>query len=240
MCKRWKLQLLLVAVVASACALPAFAAPPTPLPVAQRTFERYLAKRDLLTHQHATKFDRLATRLLADKPVAIKVATPADSRALFAAFRDARLGTRLLLDGCAPRADVAAQAILRAGFAAQKVNRFSLSGPLVVDEPGQTVKWAFHVAPAVMVRTPKGKESLRVLDPSLFDRPVAVRTWEKRMRAENGITLVTGPDQQSFDSPVLAGKDRVQQLGRNLQAAASLRSLEHELVTRRATKPKRN
>ena len=229
--------MLLVAFASSAFALPALAAQPTPLPVAQRTFERYLAKRDVLTSQHASIFERLAQRLLADKPVATKVATHAEASKLFAAFRDARLGSRLVLDGCAPRADIAAQAIVRAGFAAQKVNRFSLSGPLEVDEPGQTVKWAFHVAPAVKVLTSRGRETLRVLDPSLFDRPVGVRTWEKRMRADNGITLVTGPDQQSFDSPVLAGHDRTQQLARNLQAAASLRSLEHRLVTRLAMKP---
>lgn len=199
-----------------------------------------MTRRDALTSAHQSHWNRLATRLLADKPVAKTVATHAEARAMFRAFRDARVGTRVLVDGCAPRADIGAQAIERAGFIAQKVNRLSLSGPLVVEAPGQSVKWLFHVAPAVKVLTPTGRETLRVLDPSLFDRPVALRTWEKRMQAEHGITLVTGPDQQSYDRPVLAGNDRMLQLGRNLAAVSSLRSLERSVATGRVTVPRRN
>jgi hypothetical protein len=56
--------------------------------------------------------------------------------------------------------------------------------------------WAFHVAPIVSVRNADGSSSPVVLDPSLFDHPVPISTWSRRLEDRRNCsldTIVTAP-----------------------------------------------
>lgn len=48
------------------------------------------------------------------------------------------------------------------------------------DAPGAYWHMSFHIAPLVRVRTPAGVAE-RVMDPALFDGPVPLETWSKKL-----------------------------------------------------------
>lgn len=198
----------------------------------EKAFRGFLVRRQgrVLKSEHL--WTALARKLLPTPGAKLKsIATAKEARQLFSKMRDADLGTNIPLDGCAPRADIAALAAMRAGFAVQKVNYFSVGGALIVNKDGKRLKWDRHVAVAVQVKGAGGKSRLAVIDPTLFDRPVTVETWEKKMIAKHGVRVVTGPDQLTSEHPELSGEARVRQLAYNLAAVSGLRQFERSVST---------
>jgi hypothetical protein len=193
----------------------------------EKAFRGYLLKRQDRVMKSEHLWTALARRLMPAPGATLKpIASVKQAQQLFTQMRDAELGTNIPLDGCAPRADLAALAAMRAGFAVQKVNYFSVGGPLTVKKDGKTLEWDRHVAVAVQVKGAGGKTRLAVIDPTLFDRPVTVETWESKMIAKHGIRVVTGPDQLTSEHPELSGEARVRQLAYNLAAVSGLRQFE--------------
>ena len=94
-------------------------------------------------------------------------------------------------DGCYDRAYVMSSILTQMGYASEKVFAVSTLPPLRVatpyardvpvgTPPEQT--WRWHVAPIIRIYTsnaPYFEE--RVIDPSLFDRPVILSDWTKKM-----------------------------------------------------------
>ena len=85
-------------------------------------------------------------------------------------------------DGCYARTHLMVQRLLDRGLAPSKVWAFaaSVADLLWMEVPGHPdgrVQWGYHVAPALLVRTPNGETCEMVLDPLLFDRAVLVEEW---------------------------------------------------------------
>lgn len=84
-------------------------------------------------------------------------------------------------NGCWARAHIMARELEKKGI---RVGKIFAEGFLTVETEnalnGMGVSWSYHVAPLVAVKTQKGVE-LRVLDPSLFNKPVPVKTWTDKM-----------------------------------------------------------
>lgn len=78
-------------------------------------------------------------------------------------------------DGCYARAHLMARRFEAEGV---RVDKVWIKGNLSVPEAG--VNWNFHVAPIVYVEE-NGKTTKMVIDPSLFDKPVTVEEWDKKM-----------------------------------------------------------
>lgn len=89
-------------------------------------------------------------------------------------------------DGCYARAHLMVQRLRRLGVSASKVWAFPSKGERLyartANDPRGHVEWKYHVAPYVVVRYPSGRLYNIVLDPSLFDRPVAVDTWAQAQK----------------------------------------------------------
>ncbi len=92
-------------------------------------------------------------------------------------------------DGCFARAH-AMRYVIENNFGYQSWKRFIVASnsniPLTVKATkwgnrGCCIVWSFHVAPVVQVRTSSNRVEVHVLDPSLFDRPVPVATWDNSM-----------------------------------------------------------
>ncbi|MBV2167500.1 MAG: hypothetical protein KUL82_02225 [Bdellovibrio sp.] len=84
-------------------------------------------------------------------------------------------------NGCWARAHLMARELEKRGI---RVAKMFVEGTLVVQTKkalnGEGVVWTYHVAPMVAVQTAKGVE-MRILDPSLFEKPVPVKTWTDKM-----------------------------------------------------------
>lgn len=80
------------------------------------------------------------------------------------------------VDGCYARAHLMARRFEAEGV---RVDKVWISGDLSV--PEENINWNFHVAPIVYVEDEKGKIIKMVIDPSLFNKPVTVDEWDKKI-----------------------------------------------------------
>ncbi len=103
--------------------------------------------------------------------------------AIFAAFATAEeLALGFPADGCYARTHLMVQRLLAGGLAPSKVWAFAASAVdlLWIEAPGHPdgrVQWAYHVAPALLVRMPDGDTREMVFDPLLFGGPVPAEEW---------------------------------------------------------------
>lgn len=84
-------------------------------------------------------------------------------------------------NGCWARAHIMAHELEKRGIRVGKIfaeGLLSVSTPKAMDGVG--VNWSYHVAPVIAVETKNGTE-LQVIDPSLFNGPVPVKTWTDKM-----------------------------------------------------------
>jgi uncharacterized protein DUF4157/glutaminase-like protein/annexin-like protein len=97
-------------------------------------------------------------------------------------------------NGCFDRAYVMEQRMTELGYASEKVFAVSMTpsggGNLRVrsdyaaNAPAgtpPTVKWWYHVAPVIRVRTAAGSVEEMVMDPSLASGPISIRDWTRMM-----------------------------------------------------------
>lgn len=95
--------------------------------------------------------------------------------------KESKYAFEYLEDGCWARAHLITQELEKRGIRAGKT---FAEGYLVVPTDkamnGYAVQWSYHVAPLVAVQTEKGIE-MRILDASLFDKPVPVKEWTDKM-----------------------------------------------------------
>ncbi len=93
---------------------------------------------------------------------------------------DQCISFQYVVDGCYARAHKMKQILDEEyGYTLEKC--FSFEDPssfLAVDAGDCCVYWWYHVAPLVRVNTPKG-EMERLLDPSMFEKPVSKEKWFK-------------------------------------------------------------
>lgn len=101
--------------------------------------------------------------------------------------KESKYAFEYLEDGCWARAHLITQELEKRGIRAGKT---FAEGYLVVPTDkamnGQAVVWSYHVAPLVAVQTEKGIE-MRILDASLFDKPVPVKEWTDKMMPSDEI-----------------------------------------------------
>ncbi|HEX6097585.1 MAG TPA: protein-glutamine glutaminase family protein [Thermoanaerobaculia bacterium] len=117
---------------------------------------------------------------------ALQEISPEDARELFAYIlkMSAELGDgfgpRIPFDypedGCWARANEMCRVIAAAGVAAAKVWNWGKLEVRTTNSPKCRVRWGWHVAPVVRVAHPSGAVNA-VLDPSMFDEPVASEQW---------------------------------------------------------------
>lgn len=89
-------------------------------------------------------------------------------------------------DGCVARAHIMARRFEAEGVHVDKV---WIEGKLTV--PALNIEWDKHVAPIVYVEDGNSIQKM-VIDPSLFDKPVTVKEWEKKMTTKiPGKTMTT-------------------------------------------------
>lgn len=82
-------------------------------------------------------------------------------------------------DGCYARAHLMARRFEAEGV---RVDKVWIKGNLYV--PEVNISWNFHVAPIVYVKDKNGMVKKMVIDPSLFDKPVTVEEWDKKMNKQ--------------------------------------------------------
>lgn len=98
-------------------------------------------------------------------------------------------------DGCYARAHIMVQRMQAMGVTPSgKAWTFAPPGHALHaqtdNDPDGYVEWGYHVAPTVQVRNPDGTVGDRVIDPSLFDRPVTPQEWA---RVQQPTTTTTPP-----------------------------------------------
>lgn len=136
---------------------------------------------------------------MAFHPVSAAAATPAkrkavtdrDVFALMASRKD--IAFRYVADGCYARAHLMAQELQKLGIPTGKVwaiaqgdkfrSRTDLPKYLLVRAPHHPkgfATWSYHVAPFIEVTDARGKKRIKVIDPSLFSKPVSIQEWGRR------------------------------------------------------------
>ena len=135
------------------------------------------------------------------QPPAPATLTEAQIRAVFDDMRDEPdIPFAFPSDGCYARADAMMNRILERydidPSAVRKVviqgdlrvpTEFVYQGPLGND---RLVRWGWHIAPAIPVAADDGTTRLMVVDPSLFDHPVAPDEWAAAMGDPNARPMV--------------------------------------------------
>src|SRR5919108_3711143 len=108
---------------------------------------------------------------------------PDQAAAIFADFSAAEdLALQFPADGCYAGTHLMVQRLLGRGLKPSKVWAFAASASDLLwtetpHHPEGRVQWAYHVAPVLLIGTPDGDAREVVLDPLLFERPVAVDEW---------------------------------------------------------------
>jgi uncharacterized Zn-binding protein involved in type VI secretion len=96
------------------------------------------------------------------------------------------------IDGCYARAHIMSERMKQMGVnPTGKVWSFAPdpASPLhakTANDPNGYVEWGYHVAPTVSVKDANGNVSDKVIDPSLFNRPVSPQEWADAQRPTNG------------------------------------------------------
>jgi hypothetical protein len=95
-------------------------------------------------------------------------------------------------DGCYARAHLMARRFEAEGV---RVDKVWINGNLKVENGKEPIEWRFHVAPIVYVKDASGKIEKMVIDPSLFEGPVTVEEWDKKItkKTKRGSVAVSYP-----------------------------------------------
>lgn len=107
---------------------------------------------------------------------------------LFKKFQnDGWIEFRYPQNGCQYRAHSMARILLENGIKSNKIWSFkpALLGENTSDElniidpnfPDEKIKWAYHVAPIVVVKMPNNQIDTLVIDPSIFNKPINYNIW---------------------------------------------------------------
>lgn len=117
--------------------------------------------------------------------IPLSVVNEKDLEKIFADIKkDSKYAFEYLEDGCWARAHLITQELEKRGIRAGKTFAEGyLVVPTEMAADGHAVLWSYHVAPLVAVQTDKGIE-MRILDASLFDKPVPVKEWTDKMLPE--------------------------------------------------------
>lgn len=107
--------------------------------------------------------------------VRVHVVEPTEAKTLFAELAALHgVPFNYPNEGCYARAHAMALALEKHDLVSAKV---FVMGDLSVTARGETIRWRYHVAPALAVSDGAPNFHLEVFDPSLFDRPVPVEEW---------------------------------------------------------------
>ena len=118
------------------------------------------------------------------KGITADIISETKAQQLFDSFKaDESIPFGYPIDGCYARATMMtriaeAENIQMAKIYAEGVLRVTDHSPLYPE-----LRWGFHVAPIIGVKQQNGKVVDMVFDPGLFDRPVTVAEWTKKMQA---------------------------------------------------------
>lgn len=122
-------------------------------------------------------------------------------------------------NGCQYRAHYMARILLQNGIKPNKIWSFapaivgnSGSEQLIIPDPnfpGESVIWAYHVAPLLIVKMPDGKTDTMAIDPSMFSKPVPYREWLKQLNCVKQVYTFTNGKYIQYEvssANVLTGK----------------------------------
>lgn len=119
----------------------------------------------------------------------IHVISPQKADAIFAAMKNSDIPHDFIDEGCLNRAHVMSHRLEKEGIFTDKAFIIPEGNDLYMESPrhplGFTVCW-FHTAPCVHVEVEPGKIERRMIDPSLFDKPVSPEEWSSKMRGVGG------------------------------------------------------
>lgn len=140
------------------------------------------------TKKAAMTYPTVFLEKTASGDIPLSVVDEKDIEKIFADIRkESKYAFEYLEDGCWARAHLITQELEKRGIRAGKT---FAEGYLVVPTDkamnGEAVVWSYHVAPLVAVQTDKGIE-MRILDASLFDKPVPVKEWTDKMMPSEDI-----------------------------------------------------
>lgn len=126
-------------------------------------------------------------------PSGVSVVSAARAKQLFVRVKEERdIAYRYAVDGCYARTHLMGRRLSEEGVVVGKIWAFDDRAMLDKKKPSRiqvrtpyhprgVVSWKYHVAPIVGVRDGTGKVRTQVLDPSMFEEPVPVVQWMKRM-----------------------------------------------------------
>lgn len=111
---------------------------------------------------------------------------------------------------CQYRAHAMARILLENGFKSNKIWSFkpallgeTNSEQLTIDDPNFTaekVKWAYHVAPILVVKLPNNKIDTVVIDPSMFKEPVTYKKWMEELHSTNQYYTFVHPKYVQYET----------------------------------------
>lgn len=93
---------------------------------------------------------------------------------LFNELKNAEIPFEYAADGCYARAHKMRQIITSKGYECYKIFVY---GDLAATNGECCVGWSYHVAPILRHRNANGETEIKVLDPSLFKKPVSKQEW---------------------------------------------------------------
>ncbi len=112
-------------------------------------------------------------------------------------------------DGCYARAQRICQLLDKEGVSSAKIfAEGNLQANSAYANPGKA-KWWYHVAPIVLVMDKDGKKRLKVLDPSVADRPLDIQEWYKKIVVCAGCNVHTTYLTQKYNLYPRNKKDKV-------------------------------
>lgn len=123
----------------------------------------------LLDYQESLKYDpKASVRAMT------VVSSEAELMKLFNYLKNQPIPFKYIADGCYARAHKMRQLMLQKGIECKKQFVY---GSLRAFNGYCCTSWVYHVAPLVKVKTSNGRVVEKIIDPSMFQEPVAPETW---------------------------------------------------------------
>ena len=149
-------------------------------------------------------------------PAGVSVVSWAKASQVFAQMKGQRqIAFRYPIDGCYARAHLMGKLMIGMGLQPGKAWAFDDKAmddkkapprlyASTANHPKGGVWWKYHVAPVLGVRDKNGSVRIVVIDPSLFDEPVSLARWQKRM-VHPQVRFAPRLDVTAWDQPPARG-----------------------------------
>jgi hypothetical protein len=123
-----------------------------------------------------------------DQSFQLTLLTSDQADEIFSYLKQLDLHYERVSEGCFARAHYITRELEEMGILSGKVFHIAPDGQTISYQGNQqssNTKWDYHVAPFILVSGKGGKIEKRVLDPSLFKKPVPIKKWIKNQVIDN-------------------------------------------------------